>query len=85
MAQGTIQALTQIEVARIGAKTDSDSSVLAAKIEAALGFGQMLHEARQNDADRAHEAVQNDRDRGQEQVLAARQAAQQQAAQQEVA
>jgi hypothetical protein len=70
-----LQALTQIEVARIGAKTDSDSSMLAAKIEAALGFGQMLHEARQNDVDRAHEAVQNDRDRGQEQVLAARQQA----------
>jgi hypothetical protein len=61
-----LSALTAIEVARIGAKTDSDSSVLAAKIEAALGFGQMVHEARQNDADRAHE-----------QVLAARQAAQQ--------
>lgn len=61
-----LAALTQIEVARIGAKSDSDSSMLAAKLEATLGFGQMAHEATQNDADRQHE-----------QVLAARQAAQQ--------
>ena len=50
-----LQSLTQIEVARIGAKSDSDSSVLAAKLEAALGFGQMVHEGLQNEADRTHE------------------------------
>lgn len=61
-----LQSLTQIEVARIGAKSDSDSSILAAKLEAALGFGQMIHEGLQNEADREHE-----------QILAARQAAQQ--------
>jgi hypothetical protein len=50
-----LQSLTQIEVARIGAKSDSDSSILAAKLEAALGFGQMIHEGLQNEADRSHE------------------------------
>lgn len=61
-----LTALTQIEVARIGAKTDADSSILATKLEAVLGFGQMAHEAIQNAADRQHE-----------QGLAERQAAQQ--------
>jgi hypothetical protein len=50
-----LQSLTQIEVARIGAKSDSDSSILAAKLETALGFGQMIHEGLQNEADRSHE------------------------------
>jgi hypothetical protein len=75
-----LQSLTQIEVARIGAQTDSDSSALAARLEATLGFGKMQHEAIQNDQDRAHEAVQSDADRAHEQGLAAQQA--QQAAQQ---
>ena len=61
-----LQSLTQIEVARIGAKSDADSCMVAAKLEAALGFGQMIHEGLQNEADREHE-----------QILAARQAAQQ--------
>jgi hypothetical protein len=52
-------------VARIGAKTDLDSSVLATKLEAVLGFGQMLHEKQENAEDRSHE-----------QLLAARQAQQ---------
>jgi hypothetical protein len=79
-----LQALTQIEVARIGAKTDQDSSMLAAKLEATLGFGQMVHDAMQNHADRSHEAMQGDADRAHEQELAAQQAQQQaqQAAQQ---
>jgi hypothetical protein len=79
-----LQALTQIEVARIGAKTDQDSSMLAAKLEATLGFGQMVHDAMQNHADRSHEAIQGDADRAHEQELAAQQAQQQaqQAAQQ---
>jgi hypothetical protein len=72
-----LQALTQIEVARIGAQTDSDSSVLAAKLEATLGFGQMQHEAAQNDRDRAHEAMQGDADRAHQQDLASQQAQQQ--------
>lgn len=50
-----LQALTQIEVARIGAKTDADSAGLAAKLEAILGFGQMAHEQNQNAQDRAHD------------------------------
>jgi hypothetical protein len=50
-----LQALTQIEVARIGAKTDADSSVLAAKLEAVLGFGQMIHEKQESAADRVHQ------------------------------
>jgi hypothetical protein len=75
-----LQALTQIEVARIGAKTDSDSSVLAAKIEAALGFGQMLHEARQNDADRTHEQILSARQQAADAAQQAQQAQQQPAA-----
>jgi hypothetical protein len=70
-----LQALTQIEVARIGAKTDQDSSILATRLEAAIGFTQMAHEASQNAADREHEATQNDAERRQQQVLAARQQA----------
>lgn len=50
-----LQALTHIEVARIGAKTDADSAGLAARLEAILGFAQITHEAGQNDADRQHE------------------------------
>jgi hypothetical protein len=50
-----LQALTQIEVARITAKTDQDSGSLAAKLEGILGFAQMLHEQNQNAQDRAHE------------------------------
>lgn len=50
-----LQALTQIEVARISASTDQDSSVLAARLEAVLGFAGMAHEAAQNERDRAHE------------------------------
>ena len=65
-----LQALTQIEVARISAKTDQDSSILASKLEAILGFGQMLHTQQENAADREHE-----------QILAARQVAQQSASQ----
>jgi len=72
-----LAALTQIEVARIGAKTDADSSILASKLEAILGFGQMQHEAAQNMQDRAHEAVQSAQDRAHEQDLAAQQAQQQ--------
>jgi hypothetical protein len=75
-----LQSLTQIEVARIGGKIDQDSSIVAARLEAILGFGQMQHEAVQNAQDRAHEAVQSDADRAHEQGLAAQQA--QQAAQQ---
>jgi len=70
-----LQSLTQIEVARIGGKVDSDSSIVAAKLEAILGFAGMAHEATQNAQDRAHEAVQNDAERRQQQVLAARQQA----------
>jgi hypothetical protein len=73
-----LQALTQIEVARIGAKTDADSSVLATQLEAAIGFSKMQHEAVQNDRDRAHEAVQNAQDRGHEAVQNAADRAQQQ-------
>ena len=72
-----LQALTQIEVARIGAKSDQDSSILAAKLEAALGFGQMMHEHLIAAQDRTHEAIQADADRQHEQELAAQQAAQQ--------
>ncbi|MET4210515.1 hypothetical protein [Bradyrhizobium sp. LA2.1] len=70
-----LQALTQIEVARIGAKTDQDSASLAARLEAVLGFAQMNHEHAQNAQDRAHEAIQNDAERRQTEVLAARQQA----------
>jgi len=66
-----LQALTQIEVARIGAKTDQDSGSLAARLEAILGFAQMAHEQNESAQDRAHEAVQNDADRQQQQTLAA--------------
>jgi hypothetical protein len=52
-----LSALTSIEVARIGAKTDADSSALAARLEAILGFAGMAHEAMQNAQDRAHEQV----------------------------
>ena len=68
-----LQALTQIEVARISAKTDQDSSILATRLEAAIGFTQMAHEASQNAADRAHEAIQNEAERRQQQALAAQQ------------
>lgn len=57
-----LAALTSIEVARISAKTDADSSALAARLEAILGFAGMVHEA-----------GQNDQDRRQEEILAARQ------------
>jgi hypothetical protein len=70
-----LQSLTQIEVARIGGKVDSDSSVVAAKLEAILGFAGMHHEATQNAQDRAHEAVQNDAERSHAQALAASQQA----------
>lgn len=81
-----LAALTQIEVARISAKTDQDSGSLAARLEGILGFAQMAHEATQNAQDRAHEGQQNEADRAHEQDLAAQQAqAQQQAAQQQPA
>jgi hypothetical protein len=69
-----LSALTAIEVARIGAKTDQDSSALAAKLEGILGFTQILHEAEQNAADRTHEHIQNaaDRDLAAQQAEAAR-------------
>jgi hypothetical protein len=50
-----LQALTQIEVARIGAKTDHDSESLAARLEMILGFANMAHEQNQGEQDRAHE------------------------------
>jgi hypothetical protein len=75
-----LQALTQLEVARITAKTDMDSAGLAARLEAILGFGQMAHDHINAAQDRAHEAMQNQADRSHEQDLAAQQA--QQAAQQ---
>lgn len=82
-----LSSLTQIEAARIAAKSDKDSSILASQLEAVLGFAQMGHEATQNAQDRAHEATQNDADRRQQQVLALRQqaadAAQAQQAQQQ--
>jgi len=71
-----LQALTQIEVARIGAKTDADSSALAARLEAILGFAGMTHEAMQADQDRLHEGQENAADRAHEQDLAAQQAQQ---------
>lgn len=70
-----LAALTQIEVARISAKSDTDSSMLAARLEAVLGFAGMAHEATQNAQDRAHEASQNNADRQVQQVMAARQQA----------
>lgn len=70
-------ALTQIEVARIGAATDKDSSMLAARLEATLGFSQMASDHINAAQDRTHEAVQNDADRQHEQGLAEQQAAQQ--------
>jgi hypothetical protein len=70
-----LQALTQIEVARITAKTDQDSGTLAAKLEGILGFAQLAHEQNENAQDRAHEAAQNDADRRTQQVMAARQQA----------
>ena len=68
-----LSSLTSIEVARIAAKSDLDSSQMAAKLEGILGFTQMAHETIQGDADRTHEAVQNDADRAHEQELAAQQ------------
>jgi hypothetical protein len=68
-----LSALTSIEVARIGAKSDQDSSILAAKLEAVLGFGQMVHEQAQSAQDRMHEAMQNDAEREHQQTLAANQ------------
>lgn len=50
-----LQALTQIEVARIGAKTDADSASLAARLEMILGFSNMAHERGEAEQDRAHE------------------------------
>jgi hypothetical protein len=70
-----LQSLTQIEIARIGGKVDTDSSIVAARLEAILGFAGMAHEATQNAHDRAHEATQNDAERRQAEVLAARQQA----------
>jgi len=68
-----LSSLTSIEVARIAAKSDLDSSQMAAKLEGILGFTQMAHETIQGDDDRTHEAVQNDADRAHEQELAAQQ------------
>lgn len=70
-----LQSLTQIEVARISGKVDADSSIVAARLEAILGFAGMAHEAGQNAQDRAHEAAQNDAERRQAQILAAKQQA----------
>lgn len=39
-----LDALTKIEVARIGAKNDSDSTAISTQLEAMLGFAQMDHE-----------------------------------------
>lgn len=50
-----LAALTQIEVARIGAKTDADSASLAARLEAMLGFTQIVHEKQESEADRQHQ------------------------------
>jgi hypothetical protein len=83
-----LSALTAIEVARIGAKSDQDSGSLAAKLEGILGFAQMTHEHIQNAQDRAHEQTESAQDRSHEANLAQQSAqndqqlARQQAAQQ---
>jgi hypothetical protein len=62
-----LTALTQLEVARIGAKTDQDSASLASRLEGILGFAQMAHENIQNAQDRMHEQGQNTQDQAHEQ------------------
>lgn len=42
--KATLAALVQIEVARIGAKADTDSAILDAQLEGMLGFAQMEHD-----------------------------------------
>jgi hypothetical protein len=91
-----LSSLTSIEVARIAAKTDQDSSMMAARLEGILGLTQIAHDASQGAADRAHEATQNmtdraheamqsDADRAHEQDMAAQQAAQAQQAPEQAA
>ncbi len=72
-----LQALTSIEVARIGAKTDQDSESLAARLEAILGFAQMAHDQNEGAQDRAHEQIQGMQDRAHQTNLAQISAAQQ--------
>ena len=55
--KAVLTALTQIETARIGAKSDADSTMVSSRLEAILGFAGMAHEADQNAADRVHERV----------------------------
>jgi hypothetical protein len=55
--KAVLTALTQIETARIGAKSDADSTMVSSRLEAILGFAGMAHEAGQNAADRVHERV----------------------------
>jgi len=73
--KAVLASLTQIEVARIGSKTDLDSSTMATKLEAVLGFGQLIHQQQEGAADRLHEHVQNAADRDHEQELAEQQQA----------
>lgn len=72
-----LDSWTKIEVARVTAKTTTDTAEMSARLEKMLGFGQMVHEAQQADIDRTHEHVQNEADRAHEQELAAQQARQQ--------
>lgn len=63
-----LQALTQIEVARIGAKTDVESQSLASRLEMALGFAQLMHEKQENAQDRSHEQAMQQNDLAAQQV-----------------
>lgn len=72
-----LTALTSIEVARIGAKTDADSTAVSAELEAMLGMAKMDHEAQQAEQDRIHEQQMAARDQEHQQSMAERTAEQQ--------
>jgi hypothetical protein len=56
MRKAELASLTQIEVARIGAKQDADSVAITSQLEALLGFAQMAHEKQQQAQEQIHEA-----------------------------
>lgn len=50
-----LSSLTSLEVARIGAKVDTDSNNISTQLEALLGFAKMGHEKDMQAAEQAHE------------------------------
>lgn len=70
-----LQSLTQIEVARISAKNDSDSQAVSAELEAALHISEQQHEAAMQGQEQAHEQQMAEMDQAHQADMAAQQQA----------